>query len=231
VRVQAECAGAAEIQFFHNLRLVGAVHGEKGAVEIDPQFLGQGPCRIQCVAVDAAKKPMAVSAFIELRVVPPAPAPAIAPPEGGLSEPGLLLTAEGGAPVAVADTGKKNWLGGAGVKEGQSFTLEGFFDAPEETVYQFQIRGNVGPVVEVDGRTIESPKSDLQPANEGPELVAAVQPAGGAAWTFLPVSLAKGLHRLRITGVAVRGSTLDIRFGGRGTQSIGANFKHAKGRL
>ena len=54
-RVQAEFAGAAEIQFFHNLRLVGVVHGEKGAAEIDPNFLGQGPCRIQCVAVDAAK--------------------------------------------------------------------------------------------------------------------------------------------------------------------------------
>ncbi|MGD1001516.1 MAG: hypothetical protein ABSA67_12565 [Candidatus Brocadiia bacterium] len=230
VRMQAELAGAAEILFFHNLRLVGVIHGEKGAAEIDPNFLGQGPCRIQCMAVDAAKKPMAVSAFIELRVVPPAPAPAVAPPEGGLSEPGLLLTAEGGAPVAVPDTGRKNWLTGAGVKEGQSFTLEGYFDAPEETVYQFQVRGNVGPVVEVDGRTIEGPKPDPQPASDGAELVVAAQSAGGDAWTFLPVSLAKGLHRLRVTGVAAKSPTLEIRFGGRGTQSIGADFKHVKGR-
>jgi hypothetical protein len=180
------------------------------------------------VAVDAAKKPMAVSAFIELRVVPPAPAPAIAPPEGGLSEPGLLLTAEGGAPVAVADTGKKNWLGGAGVKEGQSFTLEGFFDAPEDGVCQFQVRGNVGPIVEVDGRTIQTPKPDTQPANEETTPPAAVQPRDGAAWMFLPISLAKGLHRLRVTGVGMKDSSLDIRFGGHGTQSIGGAFKHAK---
>ena len=227
--MQAEFAGAAEIQFFHNLRLVGVVHGEKGAAEIDPQFLGQGPCRIQCVAVDAAKKPLAVSAYVELRVVPPPPAPAVAPPEEGLTEPGLLLTPEGGAPVAVADTGRENWLGGAGVKEGQSFTLEGWFDAPEETVYQFQVRGNVGAVVEVDGRPLQTSKPNLQPANEGGALVAAAQPAG-AAWSFLPISLAKGLHRLRVTGVAAKSPTLDIRFGGRGAQSIGADFKHARSR-
>jgi tetratricopeptide (TPR) repeat protein len=228
LRLHTELAGAAEIQFFHNLRPIGVVHGDKGAVEIDPQFLGQGLCRIWCMAVDAERKPIAVSAFIELRVVPPAPAPAIEPPEEGLSEAGLLLTAEGGAPVVVADAGRKNWLSVAGVKEGRSFTLEGFFDAPEETVYQFQVRGNVGPIVEVDGRTIQSPKPNLRPANEKTEPAAAVEPAGDAVWTFLPVSLAKGLHRLRVTGVAVKGSTLDIRFGGRGTQSIGADFKHAK---
>ena len=87
-RVQAEFAGAAEIQFFHNLRLVGVVHGEKGAAEIDPGFLGQGPCRIQCVAVDAAKKPIAASAYIELRVVPPAPAPAVAAARRGIDGAG-----------------------------------------------------------------------------------------------------------------------------------------------
>jgi len=221
VRLQAELAGAAEIQFFHNLRPVGAIHGEKGAVEIDPLLLGQGLCRIQCVAVDAAKKPIAVSPFIELRVVPPAPAAAVEPPAEGLSEQGLLLTPEGGAPVAVTDTRRKDWLSAAGVKEGQSFTLEGFFDASEETVYQFQVRGNVGPVVEVDDRTIHSPKPLLLPMNEE------TAPAG-AAWSFLPVSLAKGLHRLRVTGVGAKDATLEIRFGGRGTQSIGGAFKHAK---
>ena len=204
--------------------------GRKAPSRLTRGFLGQGLCRIQCVAVDAAKKPIAVSAFIELRVVPPAPAAAIEPPEEGLSEQGLLLTPEGGAPVAVTDTRRKDWLSAAGVKEGQSFTLEGYFDAPEETVYQFQVRGNVGPVVEVDGRPLRSPKPDLPPWSEGSALVAAAQPAGGAAWSFLPVSLAKGLHRLRVTGVGVKGPTLDIRFGGRGTQSIGADFKHVKGR-
>ncbi len=190
VRVQAELAGAAEIQFFHNLRLVGVVHGEKGAAEIDPNFLGQGPCRVQCVAVDAAKKPLAVSAYVELRVVPPAPAPAIAPPEEGLTEQGLLLTPEGGAPAAVADTGRKNWLSDAGVKEGQSFTLEGYFDAPEETVYQFQVCGNVGAVVEVDGRPLRKLRSrTCRRASEGSALVAAAQPAGGGV--ELPARLAR----------------------------------------
>ncbi len=77
---------------------------------------------------------------------------------------------------------------------------------------------------------MQSPKPNLQPANEGGALVAAAQPAG-AAWSFLPISLAKGLHRLRVTGVAAKSPTLDIRFGGRGAQSIGADFKHAQESL
>jgi hypothetical protein len=173
------------------------------------------------VAVDAEKKPMALSAFIALRVVPPAPEAAIVPPGEAPSEKGLLLTPEGGAPVAVTDTRKSDWLSAAGVQEGQSFTLEGYFDAPEEGVYQFQVRGNVGEIVEVDGRTIQSSKPGLRPSNEEPAPAA-------AAWTFLPVSVAKGLHRLRVTGVAVKASTLDIRFGGQGTQSIGGVLKHIK---
>ena len=228
LRLQAEFAGAAEIQFLHNLRPIGVVHGEKGAVEVDPQVLGQGLCRIQCVALDAGKKPIAASPFIELRVVPPAPAAAIAPPEEGLSEKGLLLTAEGGTAVAVTDTRNKDWLSAAGIKEGQAFALEGFFEAPEETVCQFQVRSNVGPVIEVDGRPIQGPKPDLQVTAEETASAITIQPAGDAAWTFLPVSLAKGLHRLRVTGVGAKGSTLDIRFGGPGTQSIGGDFKHIK---
>ena len=228
LRLEAEFAGAAEIQFLHNLRPVGAIRGEKGAVEIDPQLLGQGLCCIQCVALDAAKKPLAVSPFIELRVVPPAPAKAAEPPAEGLSEQGLLLTPEGGAPVAVADTRRKDWLSAAGVKEGQSFALEGYFDAPEETVYQFQVRGNVGPLIEVDGRAIQNSKPPLTPGNEVPAPAIAVQPPGGAAWSFLPVALAKGLHRLRVNGVGVKDATLEIRFGGRGTQAIGGAFQHIK---
>jgi hypothetical protein len=226
LRVQAELTGAAEIRFFQNQRPIGVIHGEKGAVEIDPQFLGQGPCRIQCEAMDAAKKPIAVSACIALRVVPPAPEAAVEPPKGGLSEKGLLLTPRDGAPVAVTDTHKKDWLSAAGVKEGQSFTLEGYFDAAEEGVYQFQVRGNVSPIVEVDGRTLQTPKPAPEPANEETTPVAAAQPPDGAAWSFLPVSLAKGLHRLRVTGVGVKDSFLDVRFGGHGTQSIGGAFKH-----
>jgi hypothetical protein len=229
LRLHAELAGAAEIQFFHNLRPIGVIHGGKGDVEADPQILGQGLCRIQCVAMDAGKNRIAASPFIEVRVVPPAPSAAVEPPAEDLSEKGLLLTAEhGGERVAVTDTRRKDWLSAAGVREGQAFTLEGYFAAPEETVYQFQIRGNVGPVVEVDGRAIQIPKADLPSAGEEATPAVVIQPPNGAAWSFLPVSLAKGLHRLRVTGVGAKNPTLDIRFGHRGTQAIGGDFKHVK---
>jgi hypothetical protein len=228
LRLQAAFAGAAQLQFLHNQRPVGVIPGEKGVVEIDPLALGPGLCRIQCLALDADRKPMAASAFVEARVVPPAPAPAVEPPQGALMEKGLLLTPEGDAPLAVADTRKKHWLNIAGVREGQSFELEGYFTAPEEGVYQFQVCGDVGQTVAVDGRPMRIPKPDLRSANEKPAASAAGRPDDEAAWTFIPLSLAKGLHRLRVTGVAVKDSTLDIRFGGRGTQSIGGALKHAR---
>jgi hypothetical protein len=228
LRLRAERAGAAEIQFLHNLRPIGVIHGEKGDVEVNPQILGQGLCRVQCVALDAGKNRIAASRFIELRVIPPAPSAAIEPPAEGLIEKGLLLTAERSNSAALTDTRRKDWLNAAGVREGQSFTLEGYFEAPEEDVYQFQVCGNVSPVLEVDSRTLRSPEAIPTQASEegGPEIV--VSPPGSAAWAFLPVSLAKGLHRLRVTGVGVKNPTLDIRFGGRGTQSIGGDFRHAK---
>ena len=174
------------------------------------------------------KKPIAASAFIELRVVPPAPAAAVAPPEEGLSEKGLLLTPEGGAPVAVADTRRKDWLSAAGVKEGQSFTLEGYFDAPEEAVYQFQVRGNVGPVVEVDGRTMQNPKPDLQPRMKKPRWP---PPPSRRRRVDISARLAReGPASPACDRRRRKDPTLDIRFGGRGTQSIGADFKHARSR-
>lgn len=82
-------------------------------------------------------------------------------------------------------------------------------EAEADDVYQFQVSGPKTLAVSVDGTAIAWPR--------------------GGAWWQVPVSLAKGLHRVRIEGKADGEPKLDVRFGGKGTRRIdGTVFKHAK---
>ena len=48
----------------------------------------------------------------------------------------------------------------------------------------------------------------------------------GKEWWFVPVNLAKGLHRLNVTAVGTAQSVLEIRFGGPGAFRLdGSRFK------
>ncbi len=142
------------------------------------------------------------------RTVPPAPRPALAAPEGVAFADGLALHIAGQAPVAVAK------LDGAlfaacGETEACAFELEGWFDVEADAVHQFQVGGSARiNGLAVDGQVV-------------------VWRRGEAPWAFVPVSLAKGLHRVVFSGTARRGQTLDIRFGGAGTRRLAApHFRH-----
>ena len=93
------------------------------------------------------------------------------------------------------------------MENGEKFSIEGWFEVAEEDVYQFQLRGNV-PIQSftVDGLTQSWPR--------------------GKEWWFVPVNLAKGLHRVNIKATGVAGPALEIRFGGPGAQKLdGSRFK------
>jgi hypothetical protein len=117
------------------------------------------------------------------------------------------LTPAKGTPATIENTRGGDWLTKAGVKPGQSFVLDGYFDVDAADVYQFQCR-SAGPVViSVDGASLK------QPPGEG--------------WMFLPVSLTAGTHRVQVRGKATINPRLEIRFGGPGAASIGAaQFRH-----
>ena len=227
----ARLPGAREIRFLHNARVVGTIEGERGEVEIDTCRLGLGPVAIQAVAhvplAPASKPPAGLQPLdagpaeptpdrhpgwqiaarpVELEIVPPPPMPAVKPPAE--TAKGLQLVPEGGQAVAVTDTTGRDWLAKAGLGPGQTFTLEGWFDVPDDNMYQFQVRSSGNVTVEVDGRPLDAP--DLN------------------RWTFLPVSLAAGTHLLQVRGRFPAKPSFELRFGGPGAMDVLAeHFRHA----
>lgn len=212
--LSASCAGAKAIVFLHNGRILATIQGEKGAGEIDPAKLGLGPVRLQTGALLGGEPPVRVlGPEIELTVAPTAPMAAMKAAPAPTEEKGILLTREGETATVVKSTARDKWLSEAGVKEGQKFTLSGIFEAAEDDVYQFQVRGNVPVALFVDAKGISTP----EPARAEGQTV--------EQWRFLPVPLAKGAHFLRVTGTGQKESRLQLRFGGPGALSVGEQFR------
>jgi len=201
--VRASAPGAKGILLLHNRRILGTIPGEAGMAELDLRAVGQGLAGIRTIAVmDENRTDTIFGPTIELEVVPPPLSPAIAAMDTEALAPGLILTMEEGEPpVTIAETWAGDWLGKSGAA-GKAFSLEGLFEVPADGVYQFQVRGNFSPELSVDGETVGRPEPGY--------------------WRFYPVALAKGMHRVRVLGVAPADHPdLKIRFGGKGTHSLG----------
>ena len=150
--------------------------------------------------IHTAEKPL------DLTINPPAPMRPQELPAGRTLADEIELRVGKRAPAGVRRA-EGDWLAKAGVGDGEMFSVEGWFEVPEDDVYQFQLRGNV---------TIQSLLVDGVPQN---------WPRGNA-WWFVPVNLAKGLHRVNVKGTGVAGAALDIRFGGPGAYKLdGSRFK------
>lgn len=201
--VTGSAKGASEIILRHWSGEVARISGAEGSAKIDSRRLGQGPSIIQPVAVFEGGREV-MGEPIAVRVIPPAALPAHEP--GGALEPGFVVTPEGGTPAVVQEA-KGDWLAGAGVKPDTTFTVEGVFNVPEDDVYQFQLHGATDLKMEVDGRAQTWP--------------------AGKEWFFLPVHLAPGTHRMRLT--AKSAGPFEARFGGPGARHLtGVKFQHQK---
>jgi len=228
-RIGARLKGARAIRFLQNARLLAEIEGEDGQVEIESRRLGLGPVQIQAVAyvplAPAPKPPAGVQPAaaapaapdrthpgrqvaappVELQIVPPPPLPAVNVPEK--TAKGLKLIFDGGQAVAVTKAGGHDWLVKAGLGPGRGFTLEGYFDVPDDDMYQFQARSSGNVAVEVDGRRLGTTRLNRL--------------------TFLPVSLAAGTHRLSVRGRFPHKPSFFLRFGGPGAMDILADaFRH-----
>lgn len=121
---------------------------------------------------------------------------------------GLALTVRGTPTVAERAAG--DWLEKAGVAEGNSVMIEGWFELPEAALGQFQFSGNLpldGSAVSVDDVSYTVP--------------------AGSGWRSFPVSLAAGTHSLVVRTTGREHPRLDIRFGVRGTAVLtGKSFRH-----
>jgi hypothetical protein len=142
-----------------------------------------------------------------VNVVPPPSLPAVELPAGKQLASGFQVQVTDQSPQIIGRA-EGDWLAKAGVTKDVSFAVEAWFEVPDDDVYQFQLRGDARSLT-VDGVPQDWPR--------------------GGSWWFVPVPLARGLHHLHLEGVASTHPTLDVRFGGQGTQRLdGQRFRHAE---
>ncbi len=202
--ITANAPGAKSIVFYQDVDEIARLEGPAGTVKIDAKILGQGPVRIQPVAILSETKQI-LGEPLTVRIKPP---PALAAPAVNSRRAyadGFVVTTAGGKRTVVQKAAE-NWLREAGVASGEAFTLDAYFAVTTTDVYQFQLHGASGVRVSVDGQPQDWPH--------------------GSEWFFLPVNLAAGRHSLRIDGKATD-AKFDVRFGGPGSRRLdGAHFQH-----
>jgi len=228
LRLSAALPGARAIRFMHNARTLATIEGERGEAEIDTRRLGLGPVRILPVAhlppqakvkpsdfakasrhaalsgdsVMVGRQIVAAPVAVDVVAPPPLPPPADVPPANERVT-GLSLSIAGGDPIRIQDSRRGDWLAKAGLKKGQAFTLEGYTVATEDGLFQFQVRTGGEVRIVVSGQTLD--------------------PIEPGRWVFLPVHLARGTHRVRVTGTFAGRPQLDLHVGLRGTRPIGSD--------
>ena len=199
----ASAPGAKSIVFFHNVDEVTRIEGASGTAQIDARILGQGPVRIQPVAILSDAKQI-LGEPINVRIKPPTALPP--PPENSRRVYAAGFTVVHGGKRTVVQKAADNWLRDAGVASGDAFTVEGWFSVAATDVHQFQLRGATNLRLSVDGQPQTWPH--------------------GSEWWFVPVHLGAGRHSVRIEGTAT-GEKFDVRFGGPGSRRLdGARFQH-----
>jgi hypothetical protein len=203
IEIKAVANEARAIVFRHHAREIARIPAADGTATLEARALGQGPVRLQPVALFEEGREV-WGEPIDLRIVPPAALPSQEP--GGPLEKGLAVTPASGT-TAIAAKAEGDWLAKAGVPADGEFAVEAWFNVPETDVYQFQLHGPAELRVLVDGQLQQWPR--------------------GKEWWFVPVHLAAGSHRVRFEGKAAGAAKLEARFGGPGAQRLdGARFQH-----
>jgi len=204
VRIGLAADGAQQIRVLHNGRVLGEIQGAAGEIAFPANRLGQGPVRLQPLAVLDPKGPKILLGPPLDITVDPAPASALeTPPPAESLKPGLRLTIGADKAYVLPRLGVPvpEW------KADSAYVIESYFETPTDDVYQFQIRaGTPISAMTVDGRALGAVPTD--------------------AWAFLPTHLGAGWHKLEIRGTAERPPRLDIRFGGPGAHTVtGKTFR------
>jgi len=211
LKLAAHLPGATRITLFQHHRVIAAVRGERGDLEIDLAALGPGPVTLQPVGlVLQDDKPVQIwGEPLRLEVVPPPLMPARMLAPAADLKPGLKLKLASGRVEVIADTFGGDWLSKAKVEPGTGFELSGDFEVPADEVYQFQIQAREAGDVTllVDGQTVRT--------------------VTNADWHFIPVPLAAGRHSVEVRGTAGANPRLWIKFGGPGARSLQQDrFRH-----
>ncbi|MCE9557340.1 MAG: tetratricopeptide repeat protein [Armatimonadetes bacterium] len=149
-KVDASCPGASALELMHLGRGVGKISAAKGAIEINTTQIGIGTITLQPVATIGTERVFGTPIMVKVS------APTAIAPTGaeGATVPGLCLTMPGKPSVKVLDTIDPNFLSKLTSGGNQEFTLTGYYTAPEDDLYQLQIRSNAKVRVDVNGKEI-----------------------------------------------------------------------------
>jgi len=239
LRLRASAPEAERVAVLHNGRELASVEGAGGEVEIDALEVGPGVVRLQAVG-HFENKWQARSKPVEVEIVAPAPRPAlglrmdenrreiqrmtkqlgwIARERKWLAKNEELLAEQAGwvkerrawlDEQEKALTGRIEqlarerlwrrkeaiWLAATGIEAGRPFEIDGYFQVPADGVYQAQLRTNAAVTLRIDGEVLPL--------------------RGGRHWSFVPVALAAGVHRLQADVRCDKPAQVDLRFGGPG---------------
>ena len=203
IKGQLSIPGAKVIEVWHCGRMVKSFPSDKGGFEIDSTLVGMGPVRLDAVGV-GTDRVWAAPLMVEVVPAKAIPAAEVQLKDGEAFLDGPVLTAEGVEPFILSDMRRQPPLQTAKVPAGAAYKIEAYFDVAADDVCQFQVWTDGEVTISVDG-------------------VAMPMAAGkdGAAWTLLPVSLAKGKHKMVAAGKAGPARELAIRYGPPGTRDIG----------
>ncbi len=209
IEIDVAAEKAAQLRIFQNSQIVASAPGPSAKIRIDARGLGLGPVTLVPVAIIGGKNDdKIVGRPIKLDIIPPDLIGPLADFKEKL-EPGFIVKAKD-KPATVHKI-EGGWLAKAGAEKDADFELEGYFTVADDDVFQLQIMPS-------DTRISSICVSDVNidwPRREG------------STWWFIPVPLAKGMHRLKIKGTAGAALDMDVRFGRSGTKRLdGKYFQH-----
>ncbi len=200
--LQREPPQAAAIELHGQGQVLGRIEGAEGQFTVDTQRLGLGRVKLCAVAFLAGStEPAGVSPAVIARVTEPLALDPIGTPGGIEGKKGISVRAADRAAKIAENSFAGGWLQDLGVRANEPIVLEGYFDAPADDLYQFQLRSPRQVELTVDDTTICR--------------------SGDERWKFVPLALKAGTHRLRVTVSGDGPPNLSLRFGGPGAYSIG----------
>ncbi len=193
--------GATACALVQGSRVLGRVDKAQSAISINPILLGYGPVELQMLALGLPGGQVA-STPVRVSIQPNEPLPSVPLTPGNRLWPGFIVTPEGKPPKTVVFVPNAFWLGDAGVMAGGKFQVEGWIDVPADDVYQFHLRHYGALRLEVD------------------QVPLYEETAGDYALRMAPVALAKGTHRVKLSGAAGDRLNMDFGFGGPGIRHM-----------
>ena len=206
IMITARCKGAEGIAIVQGRRLVGRIDGDAGQVRVNPQQLGYGPVTLQAVALKGAgPRDRVFGKPLQLNIKPPAPLRALRGITRFSTFRSVQLRTAAGTEGPIGKANDRDWLAKAGVKLNESFEIVGDIYAPEDDVYQFELELAGSCEIRVDDMRLFNHSSDTN------------------QHYYVPVSLQRGKHRIRLRGTLRKTLKFFLAFGNRGTSSIGSD--------